>query len=57
MLLYFHPPPCCNFVSSDGWDCWGDVAGVTEVDLLLVAAEDDWGVVRFVLFDLARRRG
>jgi hypothetical protein len=46
-----------QFVSSDGWDYWGDVTGVTEVDLLLVAAGDGWGVIGFVLFDLARRRG
>jgi hypothetical protein len=42
---------------SDGWYCGGYVAGVTKVDLLLVAAGDDWGVVGFVLFNLARQRG
>ncbi len=57
MSLYFFPPPCCNFVQSDGWDCWGDVAGVTGGDLWLVAAGDNWWVIGFMLFDLALRRG
>ncbi len=55
MLLYFRPPLCCNFVQSDGWDCCGDVTGVTGGDLWLVTAGDDWWVVRFMLFDLERQ--
>jgi hypothetical protein len=56
-LLYFSPPPLCNFVSSEDWDGWGDVHGVAAIDLSPVAAGDDWGVSVFVLFDLARRQG